>query len=187
VDREKMITPTQAKTTREFLGYKSTIEKMVGQIVNPAEVDDILQESFLRVFEASRDREIEHTKSYLYRTARNLALNFIARKGNKLVDSIEEKPLLEVSSTDTNPVSPFESREKFRLFCEAVDELPPQCQRAFLLKRVYGYSLRDIARVLDISQSTAEKHVAKGLVRCADFMRDSGYSMGRKPAKGRKE
>ena len=93
----KKITRTQAKTTEEFLAYRSTIGKMVGRIVNPADVDDIVQESYIRVFEASRDRELEFTRSYLYKTARNLALNFIAKKGNYLVDSIEEFPASEVT------------------------------------------------------------------------------------------
>ncbi|MCB1674664.1 MAG: helix-turn-helix domain-containing protein [Halioglobus sp.] len=56
------------------------------------------------------------------------------------------------------------------LFTEAAKTLPAQCQRVFLLKRVYGYSHKEIARELGISISTVEKHAAAGLKRCLEYM-----------------
>ena len=48
----------------------------------------------------------------------------------------------------------FESRERFLMFCRAVRELPLQCRRAFILKKVYGLSQKEIADYLGISEST---------------------------------
>ena len=36
------------------------------------------------------------------------------------------------------------------------------------MKKVYGYSHKEIAGKLDISVSTVEKHVATGLKRCSE-------------------
>ena len=45
-----------------------------------------------------------------------------------------------------------------------------QCRRAFVLKKVYGYSQREIAQELELSESTVEKHIANGVKRCTYFM-----------------
>ena len=39
-----------------------------------------------------------------------------------------------------------------------------------MLKKVYGYSQREIARELGLSESTVEKHIAQGIKRCTYFM-----------------
>ena len=56
------------------------------------------------------------------------------------------------------------------VFWEAVTTLPPQCQKVFVLKRVYGYSHKEISKKMKISVSTVEKHAASGLKRCSEFM-----------------
>ena len=56
------------------------------------------------------------------------------------------------------------------MFCRAVGGLPEQCRRAFILKKVYGLSQQEIADRLSISQSTVEKHIAKGLLMCREYM-----------------
>jgi RNA polymerase sigma-70 factor (ECF subfamily) len=55
-----------------------------------------------------------------------------------------------------------------------VDRLPPLCRRVFVLRKVYKLSHTEIAEVLGVSHSTIEKHVAKGLLRCRDYLRDQG-------------
>jgi DNA-directed RNA polymerase specialized sigma24 family protein len=43
-----------------------------------------------------------------------------------------------------------------------------------VLRKVYKLSHAEIAEVLGVSHSTIEKHVAKGLMRCRDYLRDHG-------------
>jgi RNA polymerase sigma-70 factor (ECF subfamily) len=62
------------------------------------------------------------------------------------------------------------SRERLALYCGIVSELPSQCRRAFILKKVYGLSQREIAKFLGISENTVEKHIAKGILVCARKM-----------------
>ena len=60
------------------------------------------------------------------------------------------------------------------LFCRAVGGLPEQCRRAFILKKVYGLSQQDIASRLGIAPAEVEKHIAKGLLMCRDYMDQAG-------------
>ena len=44
----------------------------------------------------------------------------------------------------------------------------------FVLRKVHKLSHAEISEVLGVSESTIEKHVAKGLVRCRDYLRELG-------------
>ena len=82
--------------------------------------------------------------------------------------------LLGVSATDVPADQQIDARRRFESFCTAVDRLPPVCRRVFVLRKVYRLSHAEIAMVLGLSHSTIEKHVAKGLLRCRDYLRETG-------------
>jgi RNA polymerase sigma-70 factor (ECF subfamily) len=66
--------------------------------------------------------------------------------------------------------------EEFLMFCRAVRELPVQCRRVFVLRKVYGLSQQEVARHLGISEATVEKHVAKGVVNSGAYMKATDYA-----------
>ena len=72
------------------------------------------------------------------------------------------------------PDEQTDSRRRFESVCAAVDRLPPLCRRVFVLRKVHKLSHAEISEVLGVSESTIEKHVAKGLVRCRDYLRELG-------------
>lgn len=137
---------------------------------SPEDVEDLVQESFLKVLEAASKGEIHYRKTYIYRTAKNLAINSRFRKSNTMTDSLEDFDDLSVLSHTRGPEQEVGSQEQFELFCLAVKELPRQCRRVFVLRKVYGYSHKEIAKKLGISVNTVEKHIAKGMLRCANYM-----------------
>ena len=61
------------------------------------------------------------------------------------------------------------------VFCEAVRELPPQCRRVLILKKVYGLSHAEIAERLNITVSTSNQHLAKAIAKCTLYMQERGY------------
>lgn len=106
----------------------------------------------------------------MLKTARNLALDYLKRADNKLTDSLDEDTQDNLASYKDDPYRRAAGEQDFALFCEAVRQLPVQCRKVFVLKKVYGYSQQEIAKELGISQSTVEKHIAQGLKRCANFL-----------------
>lgn len=146
------------------------LEHLVRGIVNRSDIEDIVQETFVRSYEAERDRPIRHPRAFMFRTAKHIALNHIQRSDQRLVDSfedfIEPDALMQSESVEAQ----FESKERFVMFCRAVRTLPAQCRRAFILKKVYGLSQKEVAEYLGIAESTVEKHVAKGLLDCWTYL-----------------
>lgn len=153
------------------------LRRLVGRIVNPHDVDDILQETFIRTYAASEKTEIRHPRSFMLRTARNLALNHVTSAYSKRTQ-MEDFSSIEVYGSEESLESQFESKERFLGFCRAVRDLPAQCRRVFVLKKVYGLSQEEIAAYLGISPSTVEKHVAKGLLLCKESMHAMGHAVG---------
>ena len=156
-----------------YLSLRRSLAKAVSTIVPPREIEDIVQETYVRICEVSEREAIQYPRSFLFRVARNLALDHIKRAESRLSVSMDDDqdPLLDEQLSDDDEIfNQVAAKEEFALLCEAVRELPLQCRRAFVLKKVYGYSQKEIALDLNISESTVEKHIANGIKRCTYFM-----------------
>lgn len=94
----------------------------------------------------------------------------LEKKSRSLIDFIEDYCREEYSTDEPSVEEALDSRRRMLVFWKAVITLPPQCQKVFVLKKVYGYSHKQIASKLGISVSTVEKHAAAGLKRCSDYM-----------------
>ncbi len=166
----------------DFVKFRSSLRRFIARIVEPQDIDDILQETYIRVCAASEKKEITNPKSFMLKTAQNLAYNFINTAYKRRVQ-LEDFDSLRLEQLSPVLESQFESRERFLGFCRAVRALPLQCRRVFILSKVYGFSQQEIAEHLDISESTVEKHIAKGLLLCRDAMLRMGHIGNAKPDK----
>jgi RNA polymerase sigma factor (sigma-70 family) len=100
--------------------------------------------------------------------------DYLARRGTPT--SIEELDEFDFA-TDTDLLErQHHSEEMFLNFCRAVSSLPVHCRRVFILKKVYGLSQKEIASLLGIASSTVEKHIARGMVVTAEYLRTAGYT-----------
>ena len=70
----------------------------------------------------------------------------------------------------------YTSKERFLLFCRATEQLSSSIRKCFILKKVYGMSQKEIADQMQLSQSTVEKHIAKGLLQTMLYMREHEQS-----------
>ena len=168
--------PDSDRILDTFVALRERLARLVMGIVPPKDVEDIVQETYVRVCQAKNPEAIRQPRSFLFRTAQNLALDHVKRAETRLtagIDDIDEMavpdrmPLADVDST----YAQVASDEEFVLFCEAVRELPKQCRRAFILKKVYGYTLKEIATEMGVSQVTVECHIVAGTKRCVKNLR----------------
>lgn len=131
----------------------------------------------MRAYSAERDQPVRSPKAFLFRIARNVALNELARKSRLLTDYIEDSTSLGIEDKGPTPEQHVINQQRLEVFCQAVAVLPPQCRRAFLLRKVYGLSHKEIAAEMGISVSTVEKHIAQGLRRCSTYVRNEGRTV----------
>lgn len=162
-----------------FVEHQSALKRFIAKFfTRPQDVDDIAQETYLRAFDAEKGGEVLRTpKAFLFRVAKNVALNELTRKSRMLTDYIEDSISPDVIGEGESAEDCVLAQEKLSMFCSAVATLPMQCRRAFLMRKVYGFSHKEISVRMGISVSTVEKHVASGLLRCSTFLRDGGHSV----------
>lgn len=165
-----------------FMALRGRLVRLVLRIAPPEEVEDIVQETYVRVCQIQRRDRIRKPQSFLFRTAQNLALDHVKRAATRLTSTSDV--LDEINFDEDDPDSDLtfgkvSVDEEFAEFCEAVRRLPKQCRRAFVLKKVYGYTQREIARHMGISENVVENYIALGVKRCELTLKELGHARKR--------
>lgn len=157
--------------TEAYLGIKASLTRYISRYFKRShEAEDVVQEAYIKVFEAHRKREIQSPKAYLYQTARHIAATQLKKKSFALTDLIgDELPESDLLKTKTLEEQ-YESKENFEVFCRAVRSLPLKCRRAYVLCRVYQYSQKEVAQRMGISLKGVEGHLARATRRCIEFI-----------------
>lgn len=152
-----------------FILFRQRLKRIASAIVPAGEIEDIVQESYVKLWQASENTDIREPKAFLTATVRNLALNYVLKAESRLTVSLEneaENGFHHDRSKRDTTVQVVVSDQEFAFFCRVVRSLPLRCQRVFVLRKVYGYSQYEISKELGISESTVEKHIAMGMKRC---------------------
>jgi RNA polymerase sigma-70 factor (ECF subfamily) len=172
--------PSNTKINNIFMMCKTQLAWVASRIVPPHEIEDIVQETYVRVCQFKTKGEIREPRALMMKTARNIALDYIKKAEVRLSSSLfdeEELKDRQFSNKTANPFDQAASDQEFSQFCEIVRQLPQQCKKVFVLKKVYGYSQREISRELSISESTVEKHIARGMKHCARQMLEDSSNL----------
>ncbi len=160
---------------KNFLAIRPLLFRVVGRIVRPEEIEDIVQETFILSYAASRKKRIDSPRAFMMRTAKNIALNITKRADHKQHFSFDDLLDDDLTVHAENVEDRYQAEEMFVYFCRAIAELPVDCRRVFILKKVYGLSQVEIAERFGISVSMVEKHVAKGMAMTGKYMVTQGY------------
>lgn len=158
--------------------YRESLRRYIARLViRPEDVDDILQDTFMSVHCLGDTSEIRSPRFYLYAVARRTAFRELKRQSARIADSIDEA--IEKGAEPAADIAPideaFEARKHFETLADVVAELPPQCRRVFVLRKVFGYSHKEISAAMGISISTVEKYLARAMLRCMQDHRLHGF------------
>ena len=150
-----------------FVEQQRPLRAFISRFIRgPQDIDDIAQETFVRAFLAEQKGDIQHPKAYIYRVARNLAFETLSKKSTQLTSYIEDSCDLALLQSGEDIEVATIVKEKFDRVKVAIAEMPPQCQRVFIMHKVYGFKYKEISQQLGISVSTVEKHIMTGLKKC---------------------
>lgn len=160
-------------TKNIYLSIRKLLAHTVSKLVPPHEIEDIVQETYVRLCQTEKADELEHPKSFMVTIARNLALDSLKRAERRLSEPLQDKCEEELPSSRRDELFlQASANEEFAHFCEAVRHLPVQCRKVFVLRRVYGLPQKEISEMLKISESTVEKHISSGMKRSLAYMQD---------------
>lgn len=151
--------PAAVDTERLFSECRDSLVRYLrSHAKDPNEAEDILQESFIRFFEARAEGEvIENPRAWLYRVARNLVID---RGRKRKPDLLDEKGWTVVEGSLASRTRDVETAiEVSQLPWDALTSVETECLRL----RAEGLKFREIGEVLDISISTVVSYVARAV------------------------
>ena len=170
-----MIDEQRKQLLSQILGYRGALRRYLRKFtVRADEVDDLVQEAYVRVCAMPAGQVVESPRALIFRIARNLAVDRARQVIVQATDAVADFEALNVVTPVSDLVDQLDADRRFEAFCAVVDELPPICRRVFILRKVYQLSHDEIAEVLGMAHSTIEKHVTKGLLRCRSRLRELG-------------
>jgi RNA polymerase sigma factor (sigma-70 family) len=148
---------------------------------NKADVDDLLQEVYVRVCESARRQIPEPAKPFVFTVARNLLIDRVRRERIIPIEAVSDLDALEIEKDEPGPERSVIARDELRRLQAALDRLPPRWHEAIVLKQVDGLSRREIAQRMGIAEETVKQYVADGLRNLANIFFSEPADMRRQP------
>jgi RNA polymerase sigma-70 factor (ECF subfamily) len=146
-----------------FLAYRREIQAYLTSKLRDSETAaDLTQETFLRYAEQS-GTSVNNDRSYLYRTARNLAIDHIRERQRRQTDPTPAEEMAEIVEERPAPDQQAADRERLERLRQAMLELPERTRQVFVLNRIDGLTYAEVADRLDISDSSVQKHLSRAL------------------------
>lgn len=172
--------PTNKQLNNRVLkAFQSCRDGLVRSImkmsVEQQDVDDILQETFIRVLHSDAKQQIKSPKGYLFVVSRNLVLKKLMQQSKAIHTELDDAL---IENDDDNTVEKeLYQKLKFERFSKVLSSLPEKNRRAILLRKLYCLSHKEIAKKMDVSVSSVEKYIATGLKQCKQSLCAQGYEV----------
>jgi RNA polymerase sigma factor (sigma-70 family) len=145
-----------------------------GSFPSVRDVDDVMQESLLRVWRARAAQPILSARAFLFKVARHVALDLVRRDRSSPIDAVGDLSALPVIEDRLGVAESADINEKVHLLAEAVAALPYRCREIVVLRKLKGLSQKEVAAQLGLSEKTVEEQVSRGVKRCGAFLRKRG-------------
>lgn len=121
--------------------------------------DDILQDIFIRAWEKIGTFKF---KSSFYTWLHRLAVNVIIRKSQKLKKEAQKESNIEVEEISRKPGLKKTDSIENKIDCErALQNLPDQARKIFILYEMEGYTHEQIGKIAGISTGASKAHLSR--------------------------
>jgi RNA polymerase sigma-70 factor (family 1) len=131
-------------------------------VYNKMAAEDIVSSIFLEFWEKKLYQNISYSyKAYFFRAVRNRCLNYFTRELHyNLSIDIDTQDLLVLNDTPESIMQLDELSQKIE---QIIHTLPAQCQKVFIMSRLEGLKIQEIATAMQIAGKTVEAHLTKAL------------------------
>ncbi|MFQ6091066.1 MAG: RNA polymerase sigma factor [bacterium] len=143
---------------------------------NHEDAEDISQEAFIKVYQSIGSfRGDAQFSSWLYRILVNLCMSEKRKKTSKNIeyygDSIpEEIHHVDDSDSQDHPEAVVRSRRIQEHIREALEKLPPKQKAVFVLRHYQQLPIKEIARVMKLSEGTVKSHLFRTVRKLREFL-----------------
>ncbi|MBN2662399.1 MAG: RNA polymerase sigma-70 factor [Bacteroidales bacterium] len=126
------------------------------------DAEETVQDVFYKLWSNKENLEIKTSiRAYLFSSVKNSCLN--KKKHIEIREQYKEHNEKELQNNNTNVEDFFEASELEEKIRTAIDKLPLQRKKVFILSRYEGLKYKEIAEKLDISVKTVENQISSAL------------------------
>jgi RNA polymerase sigma-70 factor (ECF subfamily) len=132
--------------------------------------EEIVQDAFTKVW-VHREKltAIANFRSYLFTLSRNHTFNCLRGLAR---ETLKQKEWALHYSREAEDTQEYAERQRYyQLIEDAVGQLPPQQQKAYLLSRQKGLRHEEIASQLQLSRETVKRHISLALQAISAYVR----------------
>lgn len=163
--------------------YHRKVLRLISRLVrDPAEVEDIAQETFIKAYRALPQFRAESAfYTWLYRIAVNTAKNYLSASNRR---PIPMSDLMKADDEDESPLSSFEqavdmqtpdsvmlSRQIAKTVEQAMEALPADLRTAVTLREIEGLSYEEIAAAMNCPIGTVRSRIFRARDAIAERLR----------------
>ena len=150
---------TYSKEIYSYIYYK---------IGNEEKAKDLVQESFIKLWENCSKVPLDKVKFFLLRVTKNKIID--AYRTKKITVEYSDAVMKRVEKE--HPEFLLEEKQYGQRLNAVLNKMPEKLRVTFLLNRIDGKKYREIATILEVSQKTVEHRMKNAL----EFLRDElGY------------
>jgi len=137
------------------------------------DAQEVIHETFLKIWKAKESLFlIRSFEDYAYTLAKNLLFDQLKRKktGRRIIEALSGDSVKQLASS---PDQEYLYKEYYQTAIMAINRLPAQKRRIFLLRTQEGMALGDIANEMGISISAVKKHLYAALSAVKEALRQN--------------
>ncbi len=133
------------------------------RVRNACEVEDLVQEVFLRLTVRGTPDSLDHVSAYIFQTAASVLTDRHRRRTVRQADDhVVFDPEL-YGDQDFDPARIYAGKQALNAAAAALMTMPERTRAIFLLRRLDGMRHKSIAFQLGISVSAVEKHMSRAI------------------------
>ena len=168
--------------------HQQPLVNFIARFINDKDgAEDLAQETFIRIFKASRRYQPgrAHFKTWMYHIASNLCKNELRNRGRRdryrvdnVVDSrdegdVEQVDLIERAPADVSfqPEVALERQELDEAIQTAIAELPEQYRVPLILRDLQGLSYDEISETLELRDGTTKSRINRARLMLKDKLK----------------
>ncbi|MBY8821908.1 RNA polymerase sigma factor [Sphingomonas colocasiae] len=147
-------------------GFRGSLLRYFGRRMrDPADVEDMVQEVFVRLIRrgGTSALERENLHAYVFETASSVLKDRLRKRVTRHADAHEPFDTDRHADVDFSPEHVLLGRERLARATAVLLELPERTRVIFVLRRLEGMKYQDIAVRLGISVSAVEKHMQRAI------------------------
>ena len=147
-----------------------------GTFPSVRDADDVVQESYIRIWRARATHPIDSAKAFLFKVARHIVLDLLRKGKNFPVDSGYGLDSLRVLDTAPTAAQALLTKDLCAHLAAALLAIPARYRNVLILHKLQGLSHREVAARLNLSEITSQKYCSIGLDLCAQQLKARGIS-----------